>query len=75
MHAIGHTGITNIVRESALKVDCRRKILCRTGESNLHRQRAGPLLYQLIYIPTPQNTTVKIAALLNTKCSSDQRLT
>ena len=37
-------------RESALKVDSRRKIPCRTGESNLRRQRAGPMLYQLSYL-------------------------
>ena len=44
-------GCTDTVRESALKVDSRRKIPCRTGESNLRRQRAGPMLYQLSYIP------------------------
>ena len=41
-------GCTDTVRESAL-----RKIPRRTGESNLRRQRAGPMLYQLSYIPTP----------------------
>ena len=45
-------GSTDTVRESALKVDSGRKIPCRTGESNLRRQRASPMLYQLIYIPT-----------------------
>ena len=41
------------VRESALKVDSgRKKNPCRTGESNLRRQRADPTLYQLSYIPT-----------------------
>ena len=44
-------GCTDAVRESALKVDCWRKIPSRTGESNLRRQRAGPMLYQLSYIP------------------------
>ena len=52
MHAIAHGAFTDTVRESALKVDSRRKIPCRTGESNLRRQRAGPMLYQLSYIPT-----------------------
>ena len=47
-----HTGCTDTVRESALKVDCGRKIPCRTGESNLRLQRAGPMLYRLSYIPT-----------------------
>ena len=46
-------GCTDIVRESALKVDSWRKIPCRTGKLNLCRQRAGPMLYQLSYIPTP----------------------
>ena len=54
MHAIAHGGHTDTVRECALKVDSRRKIPCRTGESNLHRRRAGPILYQLSYIPTPE---------------------
>ena len=51
MHAIAHEGCTDNVRESALKVDCGRKISCRGGESNLPQQRAGPTLYQLSYIP------------------------
>ena len=45
-------GYTDIVTESALKVDSGRKIPCRTGESNLRQRRAGPMLYQLSYIPT-----------------------
>ena len=44
-------GCTDTVRESARKVYSGRKIPCRTGESNLRRQRAGPMLYQLSYIP------------------------
>ena len=43
-------GCTDIVRESALKVDSERKIPCRAGESNLRRRRAGPMLHQLNYI-------------------------
>ena len=48
-------GCTDIVRESALKVDSGGggEISCRTGESNLPRRRAGPMRYQLSYIPTP----------------------
>ena len=46
-------GCADRVGESALKVDSQRKIPCRTGESNLHQQRAGPTLHQLSYIPTP----------------------
>ena len=46
-------GLTDTVRESALKVDSGRKIPRRTGESNLRRRRADPILYQLSYIPTP----------------------
>ena len=45
-------GFTDTVRESALKVDSRRKIPCHTGESNLRRQRAGPMPDQLSHIPT-----------------------
>ena len=50
-------GRTDTLRESALKVDSGRKIPCRTGELNLRRQRAGPMFYQLSYIPTPQITS------------------
>ena len=47
-------GCTDTVRESALKVDSGRKIPCRTRESNLSAACwcAGPMLYQLSYIPT-----------------------
>ena len=34
------------VIESALKVDCGRKIPCRTGESNPRKRRDSPVLYQ-----------------------------
>ena len=44
---------TDTVRESALKVNPGRKIPCHREESNLRLQRAGPMLYQLSYIPTP----------------------
>ena len=37
-------GSTDTVKEPALKVDSGRKIPCRTGESNLRRLRAGPML-------------------------------
>ena len=40
--------------ESILKVESGRKILCRTGESNLRQRRASPMLYQLSYIPAPK---------------------
>ena len=46
-------GCTDTVRESALKVDFRRKIPCCNGESNLRQQRASPMLYQLSHIPHP----------------------
>ena len=59
MHEIAHGGCTHTVRESALKVDTRRKIPCRTGESNPRRQRAGPMLYPLSYIPTPDSVNSK----------------
>ena len=48
----GGCGSTDTVKEYALKVNSWRKIPCRTGDSNLRRQRAGPILrYQLSYIP------------------------
>ena len=45
-------------RESALKVDSGRKIPCCTEESNLRRQRAGPMLYQLSYFPMPLTKSI-----------------
>ena len=51
MHAIAHGGCTDTVRESALKADSGRKIPCLTRELHLRRLRAGPMLYQLSYIP------------------------
>ena len=53
MHAIAQEGCTDTIRESALKVDSGRKIPCHIGESNLPQRHAGPMLYQLSYIPTP----------------------
>ena len=49
MHAIAHGGVRTHVREPAVKVDSGRKILCRTGESNLRQRCAGPALYHLSY--------------------------
>ena len=48
--AMAQEGCTGTVRESALKADPGRKIPCRTRESNLPERRAGPTLYQLIYV-------------------------
>ena len=45
-------GCTDKVRESALKVDCGRKIPCSSGESNPCWRCASQMLYQLSYIPT-----------------------
>ena len=52
VHVITHGGVRTYVRESALKVDSGRTIPCRTGESNLRQQRAGPTPCQLSYIPS-----------------------
>ena len=52
MHAIAQRGCTDTIRESALNVDSVRKIPFHTEESNPSRRRAGPMLYQLSYIPT-----------------------
>ena len=52
-------GCTDIARESALKVDSGRKIPRRIEESNLRRQRAGPMLYQLSYTPIQAETLEK----------------
>ena len=49
----GGRGVRTHVRQSALTADSGRKILCRTGDSNLPKRRAGLALYQLSYIPTP----------------------
>ena len=49
-----HTGLFG---HREVDVDSGRKIPCRTGESNLRQQRAGPMLYQLSYIPTPLLTS------------------
>ena len=43
-------GFMDAVTESALKVDSGRKIPCCTRESDLRRQHASPMLYQLRYI-------------------------
>ena len=51
MHAILHGGARTHVKECGVKVDSGRKILCRTGESNLPQRRAGRTLYRLSYIP------------------------
>ena len=53
-------GCADTVRGSALKVDG-RNIPCRTGESNLRQRRAGPVLYQLSYIPA-QSSKNKMSA-------------
>ena len=45
-------GCTDTVRESALKIESGRKIICRTGVSNLRQRRAGQTLYQPRFIPT-----------------------
>ena len=53
-------GCRTHVRESALKVAAgRKKIPCRTGESNLRQRCAGPTLYQLSYPPPPHTHTNK----------------
>ena len=49
MHAIAQGGCTDTARESALKVEFGRKILCRTGESNLRQRCAGPARFHLSY--------------------------
>ena len=40
MHAISHGGCADTVKESALKVDSRKKIPCPTGDSNPRQYRA-----------------------------------
>ena len=46
-------GCTDIVEESALKFDSRRKISCHTRELNLHRQHASPMLQPTELHPRP----------------------
>ena len=57
-------GRTETVKESALTVDSGRKIPCCTRESNLRRQPAGPILYQLSYIPISRCRMVTSAELV-----------
>ena len=54
MYVFTHGRVGTHIRESALRVDCGRKIPCCTGESNLPQRRVGLTLYQLSYIPTPK---------------------
>ena len=64
MHVNAHESCTNTVRESALKVDFGGKIPCRTGQSNLPQRRAGPMLYQMSYIPTPVVVVVVVVVVV-----------
>ena len=52
-------GCMDTVRESALKVDGEKNALPVTGESNMCRQHAGQMLYQLNYIPQNYMATHK----------------
>ena len=49
-------GCAHTVTESALKVNCVRKILCHTGELTLPQWHASLKLYELSYIPTLKGT-------------------
>ena len=50
-------GCRDTVKDSALKSDSGRNIPCRIGESSLRRRRAGPMLFQLSYIPISKPLT------------------
>ena len=65
MPAIAHEGCTDTVKESAQKIDWGggEEQNCRTGESNLRRRRAGPMLYQLSHIPTPASKQDQLSGL------------
>ena len=56
MHAIAHGGYEHRKRVCT-EIDSGRKIPCRTEESNLRRWSAGPMLYQLSYIPACKGTS------------------
>ena len=61
MHGIAHGGgggSERIPLEFSLKANSGRKIPRHTGELNLRQRRAGPVLYQLSYIPTPKTLAV-----------------
>ena len=60
MLAIEHGGVRTHARESALKVDCGRKIPRFTGESNLRQRRESLMLYQLSYITNPLHLLTKL---------------
>ena len=51
MYTIAQGGCTDTVRESALEIDCGRKILCRTGDPN-PRQSVLRLAFQSDALPT-----------------------
>ena len=61
-------GCTDTVLESALKADSGRKIPCRTRQSNLHRQRAGQMLYQRNYIPSSAHYVLDTCPVRFTLC-------
>ena len=65
MHAIAHGGCTDIVRESALEVDCGRKIACRIGDSRHLAWLFSRTLYQLISCPRSELVTELDAWLLS----------
>ena len=46
-----HASAQDNIRESKLKINSGREIPCCTRELNLNWQCAGPMLYQLSYIP------------------------
>ena len=64
MHAIAHGDVRTHVRESALKVDSGRKIHCRSGESNQHQRRDGPMLSITELHPHPCEVTNSFALVI-----------
>ena len=69
-----HTGCTDTVRESALKVDVGTKISRRTGDSNLRQRRDGPMPYQLRYIPNLLSYYMSVAHSADADWNADSEL-
>ena len=64
-------GCMDTVRESALKVNSGKQIPCHTGELNLHQRCAGPVLYQLNYIPIARRTCTETVLTFPLKYQSE----
>ena len=65
MHGIASEGCVDTIRGSALKANSGRKIRSRTVESNLPQWQASLVLYQLHYIPTPEDALIILLLIIS----------